>query len=324
MVGYKDAMLTSPHRNLSEHPVDVFQFILDCHAENTPCVLAILTGTQGGAVRTEGALMAITSSGYACGYLSGGCIDADIILQAQNALRTGQSKTLHYGAGSPFLDITLPCGGAIEVTLFVKLNTASIRTATDALLARRVAHLNFTNNGQSYSATYRPKLRVRIAGRSADPVALARISVGTGIETELWSADEDCLANAAPIDNLTIRTLTTPSALPGTGDDASTAFVLMMHDHDWEPALLIQALSGSAFYIGAVGSPHTHAKRCALLSEHGVSHSDIARINGPIGLVPSLRDASMLAISTLAEIIDAFHKDPTVAHTPSTGALIHA
>jgi xanthine dehydrogenase accessory factor len=86
----------------------------------------------------------------------------------------------------------------------------------------------------------------------------------------------------------------------------------MMHDQDWEPALLTQALGGSAFYIGAVGSPHTHRKRCANLLACGIEPCDIDRIKGPIGLVPSMRDASMLAISTLAEIISAYHDMPTV------------
>lgn len=100
----------------------------------------------------------------------------------------------------------------------------------------------------------------------------------------------------------------TPAALPGLKDDAWTAFILMFHDGDWETSLLQQALSGPAFYIGAVGSPRTHKTRCEALVDAGSASHDIDRIHGPVGLVPSMRDASMLAISTLAEIVDAFHK----------------
>jgi len=98
----------------------------------------------------------------------------------------------------------------------------------------------------------------------------------------------------------------------------------MMHDHDWEPALLAQALTGDAFYIGAVGSPHTHVKRAALLKASGLHDNDIARIKGPIGLVPSLRDASMLAVSTLAEIIEAFHSQDTYKVITHEKASLHA
>ena len=158
-----------------------------------------------------------------------------------------------------------------------------------------------------FTASYRPKLRLRIAGRSADPVALARLSVAAGINTALWSPDTACISNAETINDLQITHLSSPSELPETQDDEATAFVLMMHDQDWEPALLGPALAGNAFYVGAVGSPSTHVKRRALLAGQGLPASDIDRIHAPIGLVPSLRDASMLAISTLAEIIGIFH-----------------
>jgi len=78
---------------------------------------------------------------------------------------------------------------------------------------------------------------------------------------------------------------------------------LMFHDHDWEVALLSQALSSEAFYIGAMGSERTHKLRCEALGEAGVSAENIARIKGPIGLIPSMRDANLLALSALAEIV---------------------
>ena len=81
--------------------------------------------------------------------------------------------------------------------------------------------------------------------------------------------------------------------------------VCLFHDHDWEGALLQQALAGPAFYIGAMGSVRTHEIRCETLSELGVSQADIARIHAPIGLIASQRDARLLAISILAEIIQS-------------------
>ena len=79
--------------------------------------------------------------------------------------------------------------------------------------------------------------------------------------------------------------------------------VCLFHDHDWEAALLKQALKGPAFYIGAMGSELTHKNRCATLRDMEVSEKLIDRIKGPIGLIPAQRDARLLAISILAEII---------------------
>jgi len=97
--------------------------------------------------------------------------------------------------------------------------------------------------------------------------------------------------------------LTNPAAPPAQNDDAYSAVILMFHDHDWEVALLTQVLSSEAFYIGAMGSERTNELRCAALAEAGVSAIDIARVQGPIGLIPSMRDANLLALSTLAEIV---------------------
>jgi len=291
----------------NEHPLDVLSFLGMCATRSLPCALVMLTRTQGGAVRAPGALMAVTQTGQTHGYLSGGCIDADVAHHACAALETGQIKKLRYGKGSPFLDIILPCGGAIELTVFPNPDMAKIEAAIETLKARQPAMLKLDPSTNGFTAQYRPKLRLRIAGRSADPLALARVSLAAGIETTLWSQDTACLQAASAIKGLHTETLSSPASLPETQDDAATAFVLMMHDHDWEPALLRQALTGDAFYIGAVGSPHTHAKRAELLNSSGLDADQIARIKGPIGLVPSLRDASMLAVSTLAEIIEAFH-----------------
>jgi xanthine dehydrogenase accessory factor len=79
---------------------------------------------------------------------------------------------------------------------------------------------------------------------------------------------------------------------------------MLFHDHDWEPGILKAALAGDAFYIGALGSRRTHANRLDTLRKLGVSAADLDRITGPIGLVPSMRNATMLAISTMAEIVD--------------------
>lgn len=316
-------MMVEPAQHIPhEHPLDVLSFFLAQLASGQACALAMLTDTLGGAVRANGALMAIAQSGQSCGYLSGGCIDADIRLQAHAALKDGAPKQLRYGKGSPFLDITLPCGGAIDITILPDADRAKIERAVTALSARQAVTLALMDTPNAYIATYRPKLRLRIAGRSADPVALAKLSVSAGIETVLWSADLECLKNTRSVPSLSTQTLSSPAALPAAFDDDHTAFVLMMHDQDWEAPLLGQALNGSAFYIGAVGSPHTHTKRCAHLRQQGLSEADIARIKGPIGLVPSMRDASMLAISTLAEIIGAYHAIP-VSHPTDRDILEH-
>ena len=162
--------------------------------------------------------------------------------------------------------------------------------------ARQSVHLTFDD----FNWEYAPKLRLRIAGRGAAVAALTSQALQSGFEVHLQSPEADMHndLNVTKFDHLA-----NPSAPPAQKDDAWSAVILMFHDHDWEVALLTQALNSGAFYIGAMGSERTHNLRREDLEQAGVNSDDIARIKGPIGLIPSMRDANLLALSTLAEIV---------------------
>ncbi|WP_237562526.1 XdhC family protein, partial [Glutamicibacter soli] len=78
----------------------------------------------------------------------------------------------------------------------------------------------------------------------------------------------------------------------------------VFHDHDWEPAILKGALATPGFYIGSQGSQRAAATRRVALAELGVPEDRIARLHGPVGLIRSARDARVLAVSVLAEVLD--------------------
>nr|WP_163500884.1 XdhC family protein [Halomonas socia] len=280
--------------------------------------LVVVTATEGGAVRAPGALMAVSAAGDSCGYLSGGCIDADVVNHARQALRSGWVECLRYGNGSPFIDLPLPCGGAIEVCILPEADVSVLRVCHDRLASRQPVTLTLSPSGDlgvghmaetnALSFRYTPKLRLRIAGRGADSLALARLATASGIQTELQLRDGAELLDAQRLGIDQVTKLTVPSTLPALDDDSWTAFLLAFHDVDWEEPLLVQALTGPAFYIGAVGSKTTHARRCEKLRAAGIAERRIERIRGPVGLIPSMREASALAVSVLAEIVEAYQR----------------
>ncbi len=280
--------------------------------------LVVVTSTQGGAVRAPGALMAVSAAGESCGYLSGGCIDADVVNHARNSLRSGRIERLRYGKGSPFIDMPLPCGGAIEICVLPDAEADVLRACHDRLASRQPVTLSLSPSGDLglghragtnvVSFHYTPKLRLRIAGRGADSVALARLAMASGIETEPQLRDGAETQDAQRQGIGQVTTLTAPSTLPALNDDPWTAFLLAFHDIDWEEALLAQALKGPAFYIGAVGGKTTHARRCERLRAAGIAEGQIERIRGPVGLIPSMREASALAVSVLAEIVGTYQR----------------
>lgn len=88
----------------------------------------------------------------------------------------------------------------------------------------------------------------------------------------------------------------------------NTAVALLTHDPKIDDPALGQILDGSAFYIGALGSRKTHAKRVARLQEKGFTPAQIERIHGPIGLDIGAQTPEEIAVAVLAQIVGARRK----------------
>lgn len=84
--------------------------------------------------------------------------------------------------------------------------------------------------------------------------------------------------------------------------DARTAVVLLTHDPKIDDPALLAVLPTQAFYVGALGSTRTHAKRLERLAAAGVGEADRARIHGPAGLSIGARTPAEIAVSVLAQV----------------------
>lgn len=91
-------------------------------------------------------------------------------------------------------------------------------------------------------------------------------------------------------------------ALPPLGIDRYTAFVALTHDPKIDDPALTHALARDCFYIGALGSRKTHARRVERLKAQGVSDADLARIHAPIGLEIGAISPPEIAVAILGEI----------------------
>jgi xanthine dehydrogenase accessory factor len=88
------------------------------------------------------------------------------------------------------------------------------------------------------------------------------------------------------------------------GLDASTAVVTLTHDPKLDDPALEAALRSDAFYIGALGSKRTHARRKERLAEVGITDEQFARIHGPVGLNIGAKSPAEIAVSILGQIIE--------------------
>jgi xanthine dehydrogenase accessory factor len=88
--------------------------------------------------------------------------------------------------------------------------------------------------------------------------------------------------------------------------------VFLTHDPKLDDPALIVALRSEAFYIGALGSTRTHAKRLQRLEAEGFGADDFARIHGPIGLPIGARSPAEIAVAILAQITQVKHRAPAL------------
>lgn len=283
--------------------------------------LAIIIHVEGPSYRPVGAMMAVLPGGGRVGMLSSGCIDGDVALHAAEALTDGAPRRLRYGAGSPFMDIELPCGGGLDILILPRPDRAVLARAVAAREARKTISLVVEPDGRlmeepagraatglegdRFHLSLTPDLRFLVFGRGPEAATFAAFVRSAGWPIEAFSPDPESLLGSGAV----VTALPRP-IMPDVAVDPWTAIVLFFHDHDWEPEILKGALTTTAFYIGALGSQRARRVRSARMRELGVSEADIARARGPVGLIPSARDPRTLAASVLAEVLGEAQRIP--------------
>jgi xanthine dehydrogenase accessory factor len=110
------------------------------------------------------------------------------------------------------------------------------------------------------------------------------------------------------------KDVTTIDAWPDEGMkqirlDTRTAVVTLTHDPKLDDPALAAALRAPVFYIGALGSRKTHAKRLARLADEGFGEAELARIHGPVGLDINAVSPAEIAVSIVAELVQALRRD---------------
>lgn len=297
------------------NPAPVFRFVSAALRAGQAAVLVTVIAVTGGSTRNPGAHLAVRSDGTVCGSLSGGCIEAAVAAEALEVLRADAPRVTRYGAGSPYIDLRLPCGGSLDL-LFTPLASRDALAGLAARLDRREAFalqlplgpgapevLPGTTRhtaqliGDRFTVSHVPAARLLVIGDAAAGVVLSSLAAAIGIEVLRFS----------PGGQPGTILLSSPTALPAFPADPWTGAVVLFHDHDWEPPVLAGLLAAELFHVGAMGSLKTHAARRGALRGLGVADAAIDRIAAPIGLIPSLRDPETLAVSILAEVIERYN-----------------
>jgi xanthine dehydrogenase accessory factor len=149
---------------------------------------------------------------------------------------------------------------------------------------------------------WNPPLRMIVIGAVHIAQPLVHAARLAGFEVFVIDPRHSFAADAR-FPGVTIATQWPDDALAALAPDARCAVVALTHDPKLDDPALAFALRSEVFYIGALGSRKTHAKRVERLREHGFSSEEIARIRGPIGLAIGAKTPAEIAISIIAEVI---------------------
>ncbi len=106
-------------------------------------------------------------------------------------------------------------------------------------------------------------------------------------------------------------------ALAATPLDRYTAICLLTHDPKIDDPALMIALRADCFYVGALGSKKTHARRLDRMRAQGFDEAALARIHAPIGLDIGAVSPAEIAVSIIGEIVAALRKKPLRSESPS-------
>jgi xanthine dehydrogenase accessory factor len=286
-------------------PRRVFRFMVDRLGRGEPVALVTVVAVTGSSVRSAGAHMAVAAGGDYVGSLSGGCFEGAVVAEAQAAIAAGEPRLLHYGAGSPLIDIRLPCGGAVHLLICPVDDARLCNGILDGFTRREAVEFELVGpQRRRFRIRHAPPLRLAIFGFGAATSVLARLARTMGADVGVWSPDAQICAEFG---NQATLLRTASETIDLRGDDW-TAIAMLFHDHDWEAPLLKQLLHLKSLSVAAMGSRATHAARLAGLEEQGVSPQDCSRIKCPIGLIHASRDPDTLALSAFVDAVDAYNR----------------
>ena len=319
------------------------EIALDWHRQGAGAALATVVETWGSAPRPAGAQLAISGAGEIMGSVSGGCVEGAVVVEALEALEDGRPRILEFGVSdADAFAVGLACGGRIRVMvepvgggqgidpgLLARLIEAraarrAVALVTDTaewrhdLIGPEAAPERFRADRSGFDedaparfiGVHNPPLRLVIVGAAHIAQPLSRMARLAGYDVIVVDPRE-AFASETRFPGETLVHDWPDVALARHGLDARTAVATLSHDPKIDDPALIAALGSDAFYIGALGSTRTHAKRVARLAEAGLTEEQISRIDAPIGLAIGARSPAEIAVAVLAQMTERLRRPET-------------
>lgn len=314
-------------------------------------VLATVVSLEGSSYRRPGVRMLLNDAGESAGTISGGCVEKEVLHQAQSVFRTGEAKIMTYDGR-----LRLGCEGLIHVLLETFVLADELRNAFAAVLQQRKSFKTetyfspvpgetdgmgsvFILEGKSYflnpsyqppgddklacfSQTFPPMIQLYIFGAEHDAVQLCKAAHLLGWEVTIVASPDE----SKSIEYFQGATrLVSPAFenIDTSGVDSNTAVVLMSHSFHKDVQYLIALNNVKPAYFGLLGPPQ---RREQLLSEFleycpDASPEFLEQIHGPAGINIGSETAAEIAVSILAEILSVLRHQKPMLLREKTGTI---
>ena len=287
------------------------------HGENL--ALITLLDRVGATPRKIGSQMLVDTSGQYWGHVSGGCVEANLAIIAQDVISSGKLQFISLGTGGDFVDISLPCGSRIDLVIeAITPNSTSVKALQQAHAHRlpiqwiyngELCSTSLESNklrnaagrdGNSYWWRHTPALRLMLHGHDAITLALTNLAQQMGWQIILNGGTGNC--DTPRGFKGTYLSCGSEALLQRYPADPYTACISLMHDIEKDHHFLKNVLPSKAFYVGVLGSRQHLQERRQRLDAEKIAHN---RLSAPVGLDIKAATPYEIAVSILAEIIEA-------------------
>ena len=208
--------------------------------------------------------------------------------------------------------VTDTASGAQRLVTAAQVKTDALKDVLEKRLRMAKSGMEETPHGRVFLTVYVPSPKLVITGAVHISQALAPIAQLLGYDVTIVDP-RTAFASIERFPDVKVIAEWPDVALPPLSVDHYTAFVALTHDPKIDDPALEHALARQCFYIGALGSRKTHAKRLERLKQAGISEANLARIHAPIGLDIEAVSPAEIAVAIMGEITQVLRQKAEAA-----------